>query len=137
GDGKHGFAIDVSGAHFSAEEVAVLEVHAISGVEVVRIERVHATIQALTDLKSEASMPTSDATQFPVFILGPARSGTSAITLALLESGSYIGMGEGALLPLAHGFLSVIAHHYRRGGNEATALAHVASDAFQKLIRRA
>src|SRR5689334_8296385 len=95
GDGKHGFAIDVSEAHFSPEQADALEVHAISGVEVARIQRVQAAPELIFDLSSDPHLPTSDASQFPVFILGPARSGTSAITLALLESGSYIGTGEG------------------------------------------
>jgi hypothetical protein len=70
--------------------------------------------------------------------MGPARSGTSAITLALLESGSYIGTGEGHLMQLAHGLLSVIDQHYRRAGSEgSTILARVPSDAFQRFIRRA
>ena len=138
GDGKHGFAIDVSKEHFSAEEVAALEVHAISGAEVVKILRFHGAPEPVVDLKSDALMATSDATQFPVFILGPARSGTSAITLALLESGSYIGTGEGHLMPLAHGLLSCIDRHYQRaGGDASTTLARVPSDAFQKLMRRA
>ncbi len=138
GDGRHGFAIDVSEANFSAEEVAALEVHVISGVEVVRIARVHAAPEPIVDLSSAALMPTSDASQFPLFILGPARSGTSAITLGLLESGSYIGTGEGHLMPLAHALLSVSDQHYRRAGNEpSTLLARVSSDAFQKLTRRA
>jgi len=137
GDGKHGFEIDVREAGFSTAQLAALEIHAISGVEVVEISRVHASA-LVTDLKSDPLMPTSDASQFPVFILGPARSGTSAITLALLESGSYIGAGEGHLLPLAHKLLSVIDQHYHRVGNEgSTMLARVSSDAFQRLTRRA
>jgi len=137
GDGQHGFVIDVSEAHLSAQEAAAIEVHAISGADVVRISRVHEARELIMDLKSEPAMPTVDFTQFPVFILGPARSGTSVITLALLESASYIGAGEGHLLPLAHAFLSVIDHHYRRVGHDAhTALGHVSIGAFQNLIRR-
>ena len=136
-DGKHGFTIDVSAAQFSAEEVAALEVHAISGVDVVKITRVHAAPEPIVDLRSAPLMPTSDAAQLPVFILGPARSGTSAITLALLESGSYIGAGEGHLMPLAHGLLSAIDRHYQPAGEQSTMLSRVPSDVFQKLVRRA
>ena len=137
GDGRHGFVIDVTEAHLSAEEAAVLEVHAISGADVVRISRVHEAPATIVELESSPLMPTHDDTQFPVFILGPARSGTSAITLALLESASYIGAGEGHLMPLAHGLVSLIDHHYRRVGPAAsTALGRVSSAAFQKLVRR-
>ncbi len=138
GDGRHGFVIDLGEANLSEAEVAALEVHAISGVDVVRIERVQAAAEPIVDLVSDPSMPTSDERQLPLFILGPARSGTSAITLALLESGSYVGMGEGHLLPLAHALLSAIDQHYRRAVDEqSTMLARVSSEAFQNLIRRA
>ena len=137
GDGRHGFVIDVADAQLSAEEAVALEVHAISGADVVRISRVHEARKTIVDLESSPPMPTQDDTQFPVFILGPARSGTSAITLALLESASYIGAGEGHLMPLAHGLLSAIDHHYRRvGHDESTTLGRVSSAAFQKLVRR-
>src|SRR5579862_3817835 len=138
GDGRHGFVIDMSGAHFSAEEVAALEVHAISGVDVVRILRVQAHGKRIADLRSDSLLPTSDGTQLPLFILGPARSGTSAITLGLLESASYVGAGEGHLLSLAHGLLSFIDQHYQRAGSDPnTTLARIEKDAFHKLIRRA
>ncbi len=138
GDGCHGFDIDVSEAKFSAAELAALEIHAISGVDVVRIERVAAGGEPLIDLASDPSMAVSDATQFPVFVLGPARSGTSAMTLALLESGSYLGMGEGHLMPLAHALLSAVDRHYYKAGDESNTLrAKVPATAFQKLIRRA
>ncbi len=138
GDGCHGFDIDVSEARFSAAELAALEIHAISGVDVVRIERVSAGREPLADLSSDPSMPLSDASQFPVFVLGPARSGTSAMTLALLESGSYLGMGEGHLMPLAHALLSAVDRHYQHAADESNTLrAQVAATAFQKLIRRA
>src|SRR5581483_8649104 len=121
----------------SAEQIACHEIHAISGVEVMEIARV-AAASAIADLQSDPSMPTSDSNQFPVFVLGPARSGTSAITLALLQSGSYIGSGEGHLLPLSHQILSIIEQQYRLAGMQgSTALTRVSSDAFQKLIRRA
>jgi hypothetical protein len=137
GDGRHGFIIDLSEANISAEDAAVLEVHAISGAEVIKISRVQTTPASIIDLASEPFGPTSDEKQCPVFILGPARSGTSAITLALLESASYVGTGEGHLLPLAHALLSTIDRYYQRGSNDSkTMLGRVSIDAFQKLIRR-
>jgi hypothetical protein len=138
GDGRHGFVIDVSEARFSRDQLEALEIHAISGVEVVKIERVHSTLAPLTDLMSEASMPLCDPNQSPIFVLGPARSATSAVTLALLESGSCLGMGEGHLLPLAHTLLSEIDRHYQRAGHApSTMLSQVPSEAFQKFVRRA
>ncbi len=137
GDGKHGFKIDLTGANISAEDAAVLEVHAISGVEVIKLPRARTTPEDILDLTSEPSEPTSDDRQLPVFILGPARSGTSAITLALLESASYVGTGEGHLLPLAHILVSAIDQFYQRRAHDPnTMLGRVSIDAFQKLIRR-
>jgi hypothetical protein len=137
GDGNHGFSIDLSEANISAEDAAVLEVLAISGAEVTRISRTQSPPAGIIDLTSEPFGPTSDEKQFPVFILGPARSGTSAITLALLESASYVGSGEGHLLPLAHALVSAIDQYYRQRGNDLhTMLGRVSIDAFQKLIRR-
>lgn len=137
GDGKHGFSIDLSDANISAEDAAVLEVHAISGAEVIKLPRMSVTPERIVDLTSDPSEPTSDEKQFPVFILGPARSGTSAITLALLESASYVGTGEGHLLPLAHALVSLVDQYYQRRAHDPhTMLGRVPIDAFQKLIRR-
>ncbi len=137
GDGKHGFSIDLRGTNISAEDAAILEVHAISGAEVIKLPRTRATPAGIADLTSDPFEPTSDETQLPLFILGPARSGTSAITLALLESASYVGTGEGHLLPLAHALVSVIDQYYQqRAYDPNTMLGRVPIDAFQKLIRR-
>ena len=137
GDGKHGFNIDLSEANISAEDAAVLEVHAISGAEVFKLPRAQAAAEDILDLTSDAFEPASDERQRPLFILGPARSGTSAITLALLESGSYVGTGEGHLLPLAHALVSTIDEYYRRRAYDPnTMMGRVPIDAFQKLIRR-
>jgi len=137
GDGKHGFSIDLSEANISAEDAAVLEVHAISGAEVSQLPRAQSTSEDILELTSDAFEATSDEKQLPVFILGPARSGTSAITLALLESGSYVGTGEGHLLPLAHDLLGAIDRYYQsRAKDPNTMLGRVPIDAFQKLIRR-
>jgi hypothetical protein len=137
GDGIHGFSIDLSEASLSTDDIAGLDVYAISGVEIVKISRVQATTGAISDLTPDPSGPIRDESQFPVFILGPARSGTSAITLALLESASFVGCGEGHLLSLAHALLATVDRHYQHGGNDpSTALGRVAIDAFQILIRR-
>ena len=137
GDGKHGFNIDLRDASISVEDAAALEIHAVSGVEVTKLARTQATPEGALELTSDRCEPTSDERQLPVFILGPARSGTSAITLALLESASCVGSGEGHLLPLAHALLGTIDQYYRgRGHDPHTMLGLVSIDAFQKLIRR-
>ncbi len=137
GNGQHGFSIDLSEASISAEDVAVMEVYAISGAEVAKLPRDRTDAEEILELTPDPFERISDDRQFPLFILGPARSGTGAITLALLESGSYVGTREGHLLPLAHSLLGVIDEHYqRRLYNSNTMLGRVPVIAFQKLIRR-
>jgi hypothetical protein len=137
GDGAHGFAIDLREADITAEDVAALEVHAISGAEIIKLSRIQRASADIIDLLSDPLGPTSDESQFPVFVLGSARSGTSAITLALLESRAYVGSGEGHLMPLANMLLTTIDQHYRHVGYDPnTTLGRVSIDAFQRLVRR-
>ena len=83
-------------------------------------------------------MPITDEAQFPVFVLGPARSGTSALALALLDTTQYLGSGEGHLLPLAHALLATVDNYYRNhaGNHPDSILGRVPSAAFQTLLRR-
>jgi hypothetical protein len=137
GDGRHGFNIDISEASISTEDAAELVIHGICGAEIGELARAQLTRDRIVDLTSNPEAPTSDEKQRPVFILGPARSGTSAMTLALLESGAYIGTGEGHLLPLAHALVGTIDQYYQRGVEDPnTLLGKVPIAAFQKLIRR-
>jgi hypothetical protein len=64
-------------------------------------------------------MPALDATQFPVFILGAARSGTSAIAQGLLKCGAYQGFEEGHFLWLLRRFLDTIHQFYSFNGEDA------------------
>ena len=137
GDGKHGFNIDLSEATISAEDAAELVVHGIRGADIAQLARAQVAPVGILDLTSGPDEPTSDEKQRPAFILGPARSGTSAVTLALLESGAYLGTGEGHLLPLAHALLGTIDRYYQqREEDPNTLLGQVPNAAFQKLIRR-
>ena len=137
GNGAHGFSIDLRETSITAEDAAALEVHAISGAEITKLSRIERHSAEITDLLPDPMGPTSDESQFPVFVLGPARSGTSAITLALLECGVYVGSGEGHLLPLADLLLTTIDQHYRHVGSDPnTMLGRVSIDAFQRLVRR-
>lgn len=138
GDGSHGFNIDLTGALIAADAVSALEVHAVSGAETVKLRRTRDALNQIIDLASSAQKPLADQDQFPVFVLGPARSGTSAITLGLLNSRRYKGTGEGHLLPLAHALLGVVDDHYQRyrGDQSETLLGRVPDQAFQRLVRR-
>lgn len=61
-------------------------------------------------------LPAVDVTQYPVFILGAARSGTSAVAQALLTCGEYQGFQEGHFLWLLQQFLETIASFYALNG---------------------
>jgi Sulfotransferase family len=136
-DGFHGFSIDLRDATLSEEDAAALEVLAISGADVIKLERARAAPDTVEELAAYPFQPTSDENQLPAFILGPARSGTSVITLALLDSADYVGAGEGHLLPLAHTLVGAIDQYYQRRVHDPnTLLGRVSVEAFQKLIRR-
>jgi Sulfotransferase family len=64
-------------------------------------------------------MPSVDTTQRPVFILGAARSGTSAMALGLLKCGEYQGFQEGHFLWMLQSFLETIRSFYARNGEDA------------------
>jgi hypothetical protein len=71
-------------------------------------------------LHSSAPNPNAvDHTQRPVFVLGSARSGTTAMMLALRQSGRYAGYNEGHLLPLFARLHGVVMNHYGRSAANA------------------
>jgi Sulfotransferase family len=79
---------------------------------------------------SQFSLPPSDGTQRPVFVLGAARSGTSAMAQALLKSGEFEGFNEGHCLWMLSKFLETIHGFYEFNGVDSqpdrfTMLAHV------------
>jgi hypothetical protein len=59
----------------------------------------------------------TDDEQHPVFVLGAARSGTSAIAQALINATRYEGFREGHLLDLAGPLFDTISKHYAYWGN--------------------
>jgi len=75
-------------------------------------------------------LPTSDPAHHPAFILGAARSGTSAVAQALLKCGAYGGFEEGHFLWLVRRFLLTVHKYYEDNGEDAlpnrfTMLAHI------------
>jgi len=137
GDGSHGFNIDLTGAHLEEDAAEAVEAHAVSGAESAQLPRSQGRANRAVDLVAGRMMPVADEAQFPLFILGPARSGTSAIALALLRSGHYKGMGEGHLFPMVHALLGTIDNHYERyEESQETLLARVPRQSFQEFIRR-
>lgn len=64
-------------------------------------------------------LPTHDRAQHPVFVLGAARSGTSAMAQALLKCGVYQGFEEGHFLWLLRNFLLTVHKYYEANGEDA------------------
>jgi hypothetical protein len=81
-------------------------------------------------LASETTKPRS-----PVFIVGSARSGTSATVNAFLAAG-YHGFREGQFLPLAQRIDAIIDHHYKsmHSGNSKVMIGQVNRSALKASI---
>ena len=138
GDGDHGFRIAFDPL-LPPAALPGLELRAERGGQSVCLKQLPGTNQSLADAASDATIPFSDPTHHPVFVLGPARSGTSALALALLKSGRYQGHGEGHLMPLAQQLLSQVDAYY--GDRSAlsgadTLLRRVHKETFQRFVRR-
>ena len=105
GNGDHGFVFNFP-SPLDAAELDEIRVHARtpdgSRIELPRLpppEAEPAEEPAPATLLQFAGLA-SDASQFPVFVLGSARSGTSAMLQALLKIERYRGYEEGHLLDL-------------------------------------
>jgi hypothetical protein len=88
----------------------------------------------------EIALNVVDEQQHPVFVLGAARSGTSAISTALLKTRYYQGFGEGHLLPLAHALVLTCASYYRDRSmalEQGTFIRQVPQNLFAMSIRAA
>jgi len=138
GAGDHGFELTfrqpIAPTLLSRIEVRSGDPEASIVLEVLRRSN-----HSMVDQASNALIPFADTEQHPVFVLGPARSGTSAVALALLKSGRYEGHGEGHLLPLARDLTSMIDFYYAnrtavRQGDTLLRAVHI--DAFQRMVRR-
>ena len=130
------YALATPLAEFRLNQV---DVYAVSDRTPLLLPRTKRITPAFRNLRSQPEDPTSDITQFPVFILGPARSGTSALALGLLKSGKYIGRGEGHLLPLFHNLICTTrdyAEHFANADRE-THFGQVGEAAFLNFLRRA
>jgi Sulfotransferase family len=67
------------------------------------------------DVRAAPGVPVStyhDDTQFPVFVLGAPRSGTSAVAQALMASTQYVGHYEGQVLDLLTPMLHTLRRFY-------------------------
>jgi hypothetical protein len=82
----------------------------------------------------------TDRTQRPVFVLGSARSGTTAMMTALRASGRYAGYNEGHLLSLALRLEQAVQNHYARSKRDSapgmnTLVAHIEAQVMQDAVQ--
>ncbi len=140
GTGDHGFTLDF---HPPLPPAALARLQMRAGAGAVPLETLYGSGQSRADDASNPAVPFADMQARPVFILGPARSGTSALALALLKSGHYEGHGEGHLLPLAKQLLTTADGYYEAyhagheaRGNSDTRLRATHGAAFQRMVRR-
>jgi hypothetical protein len=121
GNGDHAFVVNFVHA-LSDEEFAELNTIACStsGEQIMlsRLVKTEASAEAAPD-RPRPNIPKNPlATQKPVFILGAARSGTSALAQALLKSEHFDGFQEGHLFELAARLVGTTRSYYKENGEE-------------------
>jgi hypothetical protein len=124
GNGDHAFVVNFAHA-LSDEECAELQTIACTTTgEQLNLSRLIEKEAAATPVPG-APRPelrgSPLATQKPVFILGAARSGTSALAQALLKSEHFDGFGEGHLFELAARLVGASRSYYKDNGEETLA----------------
>jgi len=156
GDGRSGFVINAEG-RLPLDEPDSIQVRAVNGegqslvlprIAGVQIgeskpsvsENVIPSQPLMNGSKAKAQLAQFpgqfvDRAQHPVFILGAARSGTSAMLQALSKSTRYAGFGEGHLLDVLRPLLLGVSAHYRGRSGEwkqgrSTLIADVSEDFF-------
>ena len=147
GGGQHGFIINLDEALDDAEQ-ALLAIHTTdeSGLPAVlprlkakppaprpppRIDRAADTAGRRHEVEDNA--------HWPIFVLGAARSGTSALAQGLLGATRYVGHEEGHLLDLLSEMAKTIRDHYEQRGEEwserATMISSVPQSYLQDRLR--
>ena len=128
-DGDHGFAIPFD-INVKLEDLSVIDVFATTpDGQVQRLKRVNsettrqeepaAQVRRPPPPLSSFPLPIVDTKAEPVFILGAARSGTSAMAQGLLKCGIYGGFEEGHFLWMIRRFLLTIHAFYEDNGEDA------------------
>jgi hypothetical protein len=115
GAGDHGFVLNLNGDLTQSElsHVSVCAVLADGEFhELIRLDHL-AHNSSITKQRLEFKGVVSDLTQHPVFVLGAARSGTSAMAEGLFSTGRFSGEKEGHCLDLMAYFAESIEKFYK------------------------
>jgi hypothetical protein len=143
GKGNHAFILKLD-PHLPEERLQSVEVHAsLASGNRTLLGRLVPIPDRMKEQQKEivSSSQFRDESQFPVFILGAPRSGTSAMLLALLSLPQYVGMGEGHLLHLVNHLLDSLQAFYTRKesvqaiADGGTLIAKVPIEFFDRRIR--
>jgi hypothetical protein len=122
GAGDHAFVMNLDQI-LAAEQLTAVKVFALQGNDsrtlLPTIGKTEVLKQHRPERYTGLPLAPTDDTQWPVFVLGAARSGTSAIAQALLSSGGYEGHEEGHLLPLLQRLLNAVHVFYADNADEA------------------
>ncbi len=126
GDGRHGFVLNLDRALSSLEQAQV-SVHATGEMgTLIELRRLVAGVPSSPSPSQPSPIrgpilrcyDIQDRAHRPVFILGSARSGTSALAQGLLGATRYEGHEEGHLLDIGMELSRTIAQHYENRGEE-------------------
>ena len=123
GGGQHGFIINLDEALTEAEQ-ALVAIHTTdeTGLPAI-LPRLKARPKASRsppriDVATGSRHEIEDNAHWPVFVLGAARSGTSALAQGLLGATRYVGHEEGHLLDIVPEITRTITDHYEKRGQE-------------------
>jgi hypothetical protein len=143
GNGYHAFVLNLD-RELKPDEIERVRVRASSaGGDHITLQQAtpdHSDVEtAPLHQPIEFTSSYSDATQQPVFILGAARSGTSAVAQALLKLGCFEGHEEGHMLDLLAHFAVTLRKFYEFNGDELspernTTIARVPPNFYQESL---
>lgn len=145
GAGDHGFVINLDPMLRESDLCAIIvRAAAPTGGQIVLEKLPDPPIDDVSppapqQLPIAADNAASDPSQYPVFILGAARSGTSAVAQALLKTGHYAGHEEGHVLALMAAQMKTIQDYYDANGEETlisrdTTLAKIPKEYFMRAV---
>jgi hypothetical protein len=119
GKGDHGFTANVGPRHCRDISVIARAADERAGILQILADQTAAS-PALKWIEPEIPFPgrSRDQASHPVFVLGAARSGTSAIAQALVVATRYAGQEEGHLLDLLLPLRALIERHYAERSEE-------------------
>jgi hypothetical protein len=140
GDGCHGFVVRYDEAAKVIKFPSDFRCYAVSANETRELLEIDAASYSgppLVPPTSRKQIAQNFGVQRPVFVLGAARSGTTAMAAALRNGAKFAGHGEGHILGLLPTFHMTLHRYYEANGEELireTTIARVPSLYFRERI---